>query len=124
MDAPEPGVAEDLDANQKRVGQLGPTEKVGPKGAVGKLVGASENFINTTSQSVVSEMDKSQPSSDRGGESSGDPYAKGGKATPVKAKDAAKDAEKVLNKSMDKAHKQDVKEGQDDLDTLLRLLGK
>jgi hypothetical protein len=37
------GVAEDLDANQKRVGQLGPTEKVGPKGAVGKLVGTSES---------------------------------------------------------------------------------
>lgn len=35
---------EDLDANQKRVGQLGPTEKVGPKGAVGKLVGASESI--------------------------------------------------------------------------------
>ena len=34
---------EDLDANQKRAGQLGPTEKVGPKGAVGKLVGASES---------------------------------------------------------------------------------
>jgi hypothetical protein len=36
-------VDEGLDANQKRVGQLGPTEKVGPKGAVGKLVGASES---------------------------------------------------------------------------------
>jgi len=35
----EEDVSEDLDANQKRVGQLGPTEKVGPKGAVGKLVG-------------------------------------------------------------------------------------
>jgi hypothetical protein len=34
---------EGLDANQKRVGQLGPTEKVGPKGAVGKLVGANES---------------------------------------------------------------------------------
>jgi hypothetical protein len=33
------GMAEDLDANQKRVGQLGPYEKVGPQGAVGKLVG-------------------------------------------------------------------------------------
>jgi hypothetical protein len=32
-------IEEDLDANQKRVGQLGPYEKVGPKGAVGKLVG-------------------------------------------------------------------------------------
>jgi hypothetical protein len=37
------GVAEDLDANQKRVGQLGPTEKVGSKGTVGKLVGANES---------------------------------------------------------------------------------
>jgi hypothetical protein len=37
-------VEEGLDANQKRAGQLGPTEKVGPKGAVGKLVGASESI--------------------------------------------------------------------------------
>ena len=37
-------VAEDLDANQKRVGQLGPYEKVGPQGAVGKLVGAEESI--------------------------------------------------------------------------------
>ena len=41
---PKEEVEEDLDANQKRVGQLGPTEKVGPKGAVGKLVGASESI--------------------------------------------------------------------------------
>ena len=34
---------EGLDANQKAAGQLGPTEKVGPEGAVGKLVGASES---------------------------------------------------------------------------------
>jgi hypothetical protein len=46
---------EGLDANQKRVGQLGPTEKVGPKGAVGKLVGASESFINTVDQAVTTE---------------------------------------------------------------------
>ena len=39
---------------------------------------------------ALSEMDKSQPSSDRGGESSGNPYAKGGKATPVKSKDVVK----------------------------------
>ena len=39
------GVAEDLDANQKRVGQLGPTEPVGKneKNLRGKLVGASES---------------------------------------------------------------------------------
>jgi hypothetical protein len=110
------GVAEDLDANQKRVGQLGPTEKV-KNNNIGKLVGANESL-------ELNEMDKSQPSSDRGGESSGNPYAKGGKATPVKAKDAEKDAEKALNKSMDKAHKKDVKEGQEDLDAILRLLGK
>jgi len=40
---PDEEIDEDLDANQKRVGQLGPTEKVGPKGAVGKLVGANES---------------------------------------------------------------------------------
>jgi len=36
-------VEEGLDANQKRAGQLGPTEKVGKEGAVGKLVGANES---------------------------------------------------------------------------------
>jgi hypothetical protein len=39
----EEDVAEDLDANQKRVGQLGPTEKIGKGGARGKLVGANES---------------------------------------------------------------------------------
>ena len=34
---------ESIDANQKRAGQLGPTEKVGPNGAQGKLVGAMES---------------------------------------------------------------------------------
>jgi len=58
----------------------------------------------------VTEMDKSQPSSDRGGESSGNPYAKGSKATPAKAKDVAKSAGKALNKAMDKAHKKQVEE--------------
>lgn len=53
----EEEVDEGLDANQKRVGQLGPTEKVGKRGAVGKLVGANENFINTADQAVVSEED-------------------------------------------------------------------
>jgi hypothetical protein len=47
-------VEEDLDADQKRVGQLGPTEKVGKKGAVGKLVGANESVeINEDSQDSV-----------------------------------------------------------------------
>ena len=45
-------VEEDLDANQKRVGQLGPTEKVGPKGAVGKLVGANESVEHDPLQDI------------------------------------------------------------------------
>ena len=51
------GVAEDLDANQKRAGQLGPTEKVGKneKNLRGKLVGANENFINMAPQAVAEE---------------------------------------------------------------------
>lgn len=49
---PEQGVAEDLDANQKRVGQLGPTEKV-KNNNIGKLVGANENFINMAPQAVA-----------------------------------------------------------------------
>lgn len=36
------GIEEDLDANQKRVGQLGPTEKV-KNNNIGKLVGANES---------------------------------------------------------------------------------
>ena len=53
------GVAEDLDANQKRAGQLGPTEKV-KNNNIDKLVGANENFINTVDQDVVSE-DEDRP---------------------------------------------------------------
>jgi hypothetical protein len=120
---------EGLDANQKRVGQLGPTEPVGKneKNLRGKLVGASESV-------ELSEMDKSQPSSDRGGESSGDPYAKGGKGTPIKADKAKKDFLGVLQKSVDKHNKakqdtdkkvaQHMKEGQDDLDAILRIIRK
>jgi hypothetical protein len=41
--------SEDLDSNQIRVGQLGPTEKVGKRGPIGKLVGANESInMNTT----------------------------------------------------------------------------
>jgi hypothetical protein len=43
-------VEEDLDADQKRVGQLGPTEKVGKEGAVGKLVGACESVEDKESE--------------------------------------------------------------------------
>ena len=72
-----------------------------------------DNGKSVLKESNILEMDKSQPANDRGGESSGDPYAKGGKATPVKAKDMSKHALKILGKAMDKAHKKDVKEQQD-----------
>jgi hypothetical protein len=98
-------VDEDLGPEQKRVGQLGPTEKV-KNNNIGKLVGANESV-------ELSEMDKSE---DRKGPE--------GKATPVKAKDFAKDAEKKLGKAMDKEHKKDVKEGQEDLDAILRIIKK
>ena len=120
MDDEEQGMAEDLGPEQKRVGQLGPTEPVGKneKNLRGKLVGASESFINTAPQAVVSEMDS------EGYKGTRDDYELGkGKehtGTPVKAKDTAKDAEEVLNKAMDKAHE----EGQEDLDYIKKVLGK
>ena len=40
-------VEEDISPEQKRVGQLGPKDKVGKKGAVGKLVGACESVEDT-----------------------------------------------------------------------------
>lgn len=50
-------VEEDLDADQKRVGQLGPTEKVGKAGAVGKLVGANEAVAHdSTEESVIMDI--------------------------------------------------------------------
>ena len=93
---------EGLDKNQKRAGQLGPTEKVGKNGPRGKLVGANESFINTDAQAVVSEMDSqgykgTRDSDDEGGKGEG-------KATPVKAKDVVKKGAKALDKAMDKAH--------------------
>jgi hypothetical protein len=67
-DAAKEDIEEDLGPEQKRVGQLGPTEKV-KNNNIGKLVGAnesvestlkaldmlSENFINTDAQAVVTE---------------------------------------------------------------------
>jgi len=113
-------VDEGLDANQKRAGQLGPTEPVGKneKNLRGKLVGASESI---EAGEAITEMDSE---GHKGSREDGDPYAKGSKATPSKSKDTAKDAEKALNKSMDKAHKKDVKEGQDDLVAILRIVKK
>ena len=49
-DAAKEGIEEDLDADQKRAGQWGPT---GGPAKIGDLVG--ENFINTDAQAVVTE---------------------------------------------------------------------
>lgn len=119
----EKGVAEDLDANQKRAGQLGPTEPVGKneKNLRGKLVGASES--TETKEEAITEMDSE---GHRGHREDGDPYAKGAKATPAKAKDVAKKGAKDLDKAFNKTHdkKKDVKEGQEDLEAILRIVRK
>ena len=167
---------EGLDANQKRVGQLGPTEKV-KNNNIGKLVGANENFINTVDQAVVSEdedrpyvcvhakkgkcevkasssyqaaqkaaqkwglkgtagidahladvehdastleeMDKSQPSA---GRDTGPRSGPEGKATPITPNKMADDAKNILDKTMSKEHKKEVKEGQDELDRILTIM--
>jgi hypothetical protein len=117
-------VDEGLDANQKAAGQLGPTEKV-KNNNIGKLVGANENFINTDVQAVVTEMDKTQTPPGRdgsGGDSDAGKKEHYGKI--VKPGDVVKKGAKALDKAMDKEHKKDVKEGQEDLNALLRLLGK
>jgi hypothetical protein len=49
---------------------------------------------------------------------------KEGKGTPMKAKDAAKKFGKELDKQFDKADKKEVKEGQEDLDAILRIIRK
>ena len=50
--ADELGLSEGLDANQKRVGQLGPTEKV-KNNNIGKLVGANESQLDEISQELA-----------------------------------------------------------------------
>lgn len=122
----EKGMAEDLDSNQKRVGQLGPTEKV-KNNNIGKLVGANENFINTDAQAVVTEEE-------------GRPYvcvhAKKGKCN-VTANSSYEAAQKAAKKwglkstSGIDAHLADVKkdpasleEGKDDLAAMLRIINR
>lgn len=102
-------------AGDYATGEAGQWRNKGPKAhkpaTIGDLVG--ENFINTDVQAVVSEMDKSE-----------DKKGPEGKATPIKAKDMVKKGEKALDKAMDKAHKKDVKEGQADLEAMLRILNR
>ena len=46
--ASKESVEENLSPEQIKVGQLGPTEKIGPDGAVGKLVGTNESLMEET----------------------------------------------------------------------------
>lgn len=107
-------------AGNFKTGPEGQWRNKGPKAhqpaKVGDLVGASESFINTDVQAVVTEMDTP----------TGDPYEKGSNATPMTAKKAKKNFLGVLQRSVakhnkakqatDEKVKKHMKEGQDDLD--------
>ena len=110
----EQSVAENLDPNQKRVGQLGPTEKV-KNNNIGKLVGANENFINTDAQAVVTEVDT--------GEYDARKSSSKGETTPEQEKEFRKKVQ-AYSKELEQRQKEKVKEGQEDLNTIKRLLGK
>lgn len=93
-------VDEDEFAGDYATGEAGQWRNKGPKAhkpaTIGDLVGESQ----------LQEMDKSE-----------DKKGPEGKATPITPKKMADDAKKVLDKEK-------VKEGQEDLDALLKLLGK
>jgi len=110
----EKEVDEGLDADQKRVGQLGPTEKV-KNNNIGKLVGANENFINTDAQAVVTEVDTGEYDARKSNSK--------GETTPEQEKEFRKKVQ-AYGKELEQRQKEKVKEGQDDLNAIKRLLGK
>ena len=123
----EKSIEEDLGPEQKRVGQLGPTEKV-KNNNIGKLVGANENFINTSVQAVATEGKSDDPDYDKSlkrfkkglppkGKQAEPEFMidKDGKTVPVKPE---KDGYQI------RAEKKKVAEGQDDLDAILRIIKK
>lgn len=155
---PEQGVAEDLDANQKRVGQLGPTEKV-KNNNIGKLVGANENFIAMAPQAVaeglhpmviadVEKLATLNPADRYSAYANIRDYFKGDPELSKMASDLQggyyeadmlrgkykTDAAKAKYAELEPMHQsfikralgqeQAVSEGQEDLDTIKRLLGK
>jgi hypothetical protein len=131
--AQQPAVAEDLDANQKRVGQLGPTEKV-KNNNIGKLVGANESAFTTHKGGKVTSKDgvtkhQSGPGTYGGYDDSIHPdspeekHANRPGATTGHRTDKIKKHKDVEENFIGMAP-QAVAEGQDDLNALLRLLGK
>ena len=114
----EKEVDEGLDADQKRVGQLGPTEKV-KNNNIGKLVGANENFINTDAQAVVTEVDTGEYDARKSGSK--------GETTPEQEKDFRKKVQaysKELEQRQKEKEKEKVKEGQEDLAAMLRIINR
>jgi hypothetical protein len=119
-------VEEGLDANQKRAGQLGPTEKVGPKGAVGKLVGANENFINMAPQAVAEDDDDTQKLWDKYEEAKELFGWKDPRTRKLWAQLQGGDEYKVIGKNTANSlmGNDKVTEGQEDLDAILRIIKK
>jgi hypothetical protein len=119
-------VDEDEFAGNYATGEAGQWRNKGPKAnkpaTIGDLVG--ENFINTDAQAVVSEMDSEGYKGTRDNDDAGKKQTHLGPKHMMKAKDASKQAEKILNKEMDKSHNKDVKEGQDDLAAMLRIINR
>jgi hypothetical protein len=105
-------VDEELDADQKRAGQWGPT---GGPAKIGNLVG--ENFINTDDQAVVTEVDT--------GEYDARKSSSKGETTPEQEKDFRKKVQ-AYGKELDQRQKEKekVKEGHDDLAAMLRIINR
>ena len=134
----EQGVAEGEFAGDYATGEAGQWRNKGPKAhkpaAIGDLVG--ENFINTDAQAVVSEMDSEGYKGTRDDYDLGKGKEHAGK--PITSKKAVSDAEKIMNKAhdkmmksmsdkekVDKGHRNpNMKEGQEDLDAILRIIKK
>jgi GNAT superfamily N-acetyltransferase len=117
------GVAEDLDANQKRVGQLGPTEKV-KNNNIGKLVGANESVeqLGELKKSTVkSYADKKQAELD---DVPPMPFKKPGMSKAEHEKAAKGMTGALARLSGKKPTSESVKEGQEDLDAILRIVRK
>ena len=73
---------------------------------------------------ALSEMDKSQKGPPGWNIDDDEPGGKEHYVKVAKPKDVVKKGADSLNKAMDDAHKKDVKEGQEDLDYMLRIINK
>ncbi len=119
-------IEEDLGPEQKRVGQLGPTEKVKKNsGARGKLVGANESVEQGVAEGIEQEW---EVSFEYGPHQSDSVKVKAASKEEAisKAKEQAKKTFRTQSLSLNWARpvKKGVAEGQEDLDALKKLMGK